>query len=479
MKKFNVVAASAVALSAALASGSALAHGTLAVTVANYNAASVAAAGGVITVPWGNGPSAVYTVTALSTPTGLVTTSLEVNSRFTVTLPAGFSFASSPSLTTGGAITSTALIAGGIGSQTATFQIGAPAVAGGNSPLPQGATLALNTVSVQGATALETPTTIGLQITEQATNNAEIDNNDAAPVFPTAPGVTFTSDTGVTPSFPFNFPRYQVDLTPPSLGTEFFIDPPVSIDAPVDILGTFLLTGTGSLAANGSAAIISTTDTATVTVAGFFNGIKESFTTVGAGNTLGPFATPVTTGTATATSITVTAEGIVAPGPGADIDLLANGTTLLQANNTNFILTYAPGVGTTDFLGGTVPSTGDSNPYTGGCSISVTNFLTGDDAGYTSLVRFSNDSLSTETLFAVAEPYTGGPTLVGELGTVGAGIGTIFTETQIGIATGLTLANSGQRATLTLIAIPGGACGSTVTASGLLVNPGGVVDNVN
>ena len=46
----------------------------------------------------------------------------------------------------------------------------------------------------------------------------------------------------------------------------------------------------------------------------------------------------------------------------------------------------------------------------------------------------------------------------------------------IGTATGLTLANSGQRATLTIIAIPGG---QNVTASGLLVNPGGVVDNVN
>ena len=55
MKKLHVVAASAVALSAALASGSALAHGTLAVSTANYNAASVTASGGIITVPWGSG----------------------------------------------------------------------------------------------------------------------------------------------------------------------------------------------------------------------------------------------------------------------------------------------------------------------------------------------------------------------------------------------------------------------------------------
>src|SRR5271156_6088332 len=116
MKKLNVVAASAVALSAALASGSALAHGTLTVSTATYNAASVTAAGGVITVPWGGVASAVYTVTNNNN----LSTSLEVNSRFTVTLPTGFSFASSPSLTS---TTTTALISGGIGSQTATFVI--------------------------------------------------------------------------------------------------------------------------------------------------------------------------------------------------------------------------------------------------------------------------------------------------------------------------------------------------------------------
>jgi len=121
MKKLNVVAASAVALSAALASGSALAHGTLAVQTANYNAASVAANSGTITVPWGNGSvSAVYTVTNANS----VATSLEVNSRFTVTLPSGFTFASAPSLTTSQpTLTSAVLATGGISSQTATFLI--------------------------------------------------------------------------------------------------------------------------------------------------------------------------------------------------------------------------------------------------------------------------------------------------------------------------------------------------------------------
>jgi len=466
MKKFNVVAASAVALSAALASGSALAHGTLAVTTANYNAADVAAAAGTITVPWGGVAAAVYTVSN----NGVLSTSLEVNSRFTVTLPTGFTFASSPSLTTGGTdpgLTSTALISGGIGSQTATFLIGSPAP--GNAPLPVGGTLALNQVSVSGATALETPGA-ALQITVQSTNNAEVTNNDAAPVFPTngtPPALALTSDSGVQASFLGG--GGNIDLTPPSLGTLFDI----GIDTATIDLGTVTLTPSGSLAASGSTAVVSTTDTVSLSINGFFNGITTVFTTSTPGTCAAP--TNKVVGTATGTSLTVPA----AVGLTSDLCITASGKTLLQQNVPvagGFTAAYAPGAGVTDFVGANVTNTTDAISYTGGNPISVTNFLTGSDAGYTSLVRFSNGSSSTDTLFAVAEPYTGGPQLVGSLGTIGAGEGTVFTEAQIGTATGLTLANSGQRATLTIIAIPGGA---NVTASGLLVNPGGVVDNVN
>jgi hypothetical protein len=466
MKKLNVVAASAVALSAALASGSALAHGTLAVTTANYNAATVAAAGGVITVPWGSSAAAVYTVTN----NGSLSTSLEVNSRFTVTLPTGFSFASSPSLSTNSGVgpTSTALISGGIGSQTATFVIGA---APGNSPLPAGGTLTLNQVSVQGATALETPTLpAGLQITVQSTNNAEITNNDATAVSPsngTPAPFAFTSDSGVLATFLGG--GGNIDLTPPSLGTLFDI----GVDTVTIDLGTVTLTPSGSLSASGSTAVVSTADTVGLTVAGFFNGIADVFTTSTPGTCAAPTSKEV--GTVSASTLTIPA----AVGLTSDICITANGTTLLQQNVPvagGFTAAYAPGTGVADFVGSTVTNTTDAVSYTGGNPISVTNFLTGSDAGYTSLVRLTNGSTATDTLFAVAEPYSGGPNLVGSLGTIGAGNGTVFTEAQIGTATGLALANSGQRATLTIIAIPGGP---NVTASGLLVNPGGVVDNVN
>jgi len=450
MKKLNVVAASAVALSAALASGSALAHGTLAVSTATYNAASVAAAGGVITVPWGGVASAVYTV---STNNNL-STSLEVNSRFTVTLPTGFTFASSPSLTS---TATTALVSGGIGSQTVTFVISPGQPAAG-----VGTTLALNQVSVQGATALETPGA-ALQITVQSTNNAEITNNDPAPVFATPAAPTFASDSGVTATFSGGSGN-NIDLTSPSLGTLFNL----GSDTTTVSLGSLSLTGTNSLAADGSTAVISTTDTASITISGFFNGIAAADAVVG--------ASIVSAGTVTASTITIPAVPIT----GAEsIVITSNGTTLLQQNTPaagGFTATYAPGAGVTDFLGGVTTNNGDSIPYAGGTPISVTNFLTGSDAGYTSLVRFTNGSSQVNQLFAIAQPYTGGVPLVGSLGTAAAGTGTVFTEAEIGTATGLSLANSGQRATLTIIAIPGG---QNVTASGLLVNPGGVVDNVN
>jgi len=465
MKKFNVVAASAVALSAALASGSAFAHGTLATSLIKYNAAQVTAAGGTITVPWNGLASAVYTVTN----NGATTTSLEVNSRFTVTLPSGFTFFSQPSLVVSGP-SSTSLISGGIGSQTATFTIGSPAP--GNVPIPSGSTLTLNQVSVQGATALETPGT-SLSISVQAVSNSLISNNDAAPVFAT--NATFLSTTGVAATFASTGAQAPsfIDLRSPTFGTLFLNPAPVGDSANTD-LGTITLTQDVSLGANGAVATVSTADAVTITINGFFNGIKGSFSTVGG---TGCGGTVTSAGTATASSVSVPASLVVAPG-GNDICITSNGSTLLSPNG-NFTAAYAPGAGATDFLGGTVSSTTDAITYTGGSVVQVTNFLTGSDAGYTSLVRVNNASNVLNTLFAVAQPYSGGPTLVGSLGSIGAGTGTVFTEAQIGTATGLSLANSGQRSTLSLIATPGPGGINGVQAAGLLVNPGGMVDQVN
>jgi hypothetical protein len=66
--------------------------------------------------------------------------------------------------------------------------------------------------------------------------------------------------------------------------------------------------------------------------------------------------------------------------------------------------------------------------------------------------------------------YNGGLTGSGSLGTFGAGTITTLSEAQVATATGLTLANSGQRAYLYL------TCNFPYAqAQFLFVNPGGVV----
>ncbi len=131
--------ASALALSIALTGTDAFAKGSVTAPLADYNSAQVATAGGDLTVPFGALlANAVYTVAA--------STELEVGSRFTITLP-GFEFQSQPTLTAPAGVTFT-LLAGGVGSQSVTFQIGGAAVTGCE-------TISVGQFSVSGATALE------------------------------------------------------------------------------------------------------------------------------------------------------------------------------------------------------------------------------------------------------------------------------------------------------------------------------------
>jgi len=367
------------------------------------------------------------------------------------------------------------LTAGGIGSQTATFTIGSPAVAPGNAPVPAGGTLTLNQVSVAGATALETNGG-SVSITVQSTNNALVTNNDLNPV--SAVNAAFTSDTGVSATFTGG--GGSIDLSKAgNLGNLFFGTP----DTTTLSIGTVSLVSSGSLGADGAPHGLLTSDTATLTIQGAFNGIVSATAVQ-----VGPPAVSVTANQANNT-ITLANAGF-----DSTITLTASGTALLQQNGSptqgaggnivhagspGFTVNFAPGAGTTDFLAGVFSNATDSIAYTNGLVVPVTNFLTGDDAGYTSLLRVNNAGVTPVDIFVLAQPYTGGPQLVGNLDTtLAAGTGTVFLETQIEAQVpDLTLANSGQRATLSIIAVGTGA--SNVAASDLLVNPGGVVVNVN
>jgi hypothetical protein len=103
-------------------------------------------------------------------------------------------------------------------------------------------------------------------------------------------------------------------------------------------------------------------------------------------------------------------------------------------------------------------------------------WFTGDDAGYSSLLSIQNTSMDpfgnsgvngTCTADAYANSTHYGP---GSLGTFNAGTTTTLTEPQIGTATGITLANSGQRAYLFV------TCNFPFAQAEMVqVNPGGVV----
>ena len=105
-------------------------------------------------------------------------------------------------------------------------------------------------------------------------------------------------------------------------------------------------------------------------------------------------------------------------------------------------------------------------------------WINGDDAGYTFLVAIYNtttDPYSTTPTSGTctADAYQSGVDIRGSLGTIPTGSVTVFTEAQIGTATGLNLANSGQRAYLYL------TCNFPYAhAEGLEVNPNGVITTV-
>ncbi len=456
MDKRYVIGASAIALCAALGTGSAEAAPvgrTVTSNIADYNAALVKSAGDIVTVP--------DTLATYHLDSG----TLEVNSRFTVTLPTGFSFSSQPALTDTGTSVFT-LFSGGIGSQSATFTVTA-------APLLAGNTVSLLSFAVQGVTALETPIPVAaaLPITMQSTNNSQILNNDSRPI----PAPAFASEPGASAVFvgAIQF----LDLTSPVLGTEFGTNP--SVDTTTAVLSAIAISPETTDAATQSVPVLqpsgqintlSSTDTATVTISGFFNGISAAFA-----STTSDCLSPVTggAGTIAPTQITI---------PGVPINLeeffcvTSDGATLLQQNADGFNPTVAPGT-STDFLSASVLNEFPGLwTYAGGGVISVTNFFTGDDSGYSSLLRVNNAGSSASNIFALVQPDTGGAPLSGSLGSIGAGEGTVFSLAQIEAAvSGLDLANSGQRATVQLIVSGDFA---QVKASSFLVNPGGVVDNV-
>jgi hypothetical protein len=458
MRTKYIAGASILALSAALGTsanaGATPAPRVFTTNIADYNAAQATLADGLLTVPAG---LATYAVNAGGG-------SLEINSRLTVTLPAGFTFSSSPALSDTGTAT-LPLIQGGTGSQLAVFQVS-------DAPIVPGQSVTLGTFSVSSGTLLGTPIPVAaaLPLTMQATNNALITNNDATPFSKGA----FASEPGATGIYvgAIQF----IDLSPPSFGSMFLSSPDTrtAVVSATAIQAETVDAATQSvpvLGPTGALNSLATTDTATVTLSGLFNGIQTAFasTTSDCKSPIAGSSVPTSPFQAAIPDVPINREIFFCVTAGTS-------GALLQQNPNGFVPTGTPGT-STDFLAyNTIVEFPGIIVYTNGGVVQVGNFFTGDDAGYSSLLRVNNAGSGTVQVFAFVQPDTGGPPLIGPLGTLGAGEGTVFTESVVASATGLNLANSGQRATIQLI-IGGNA--AEVAASTLLVNPGGVVDNVS
>ena len=348
MRKLSLLSAAAIALLTLPAPNIVKANGLATAPLADYNAAQVALAGGIVTVPFGGLiANAVYTVSNGTT--------LEQGSSFTLTLPSTFLFQAVPTLTaTGGA--TLAVTSGGVGSNFATYLISSAAV-------PAAGTVTVGPFTVYGATALESQ--FGgnpLPLTFQATNNVTPGNNDATalsvPVFVHAVGSlpdTITPGSGhinvastpIATQFIPNGATIAGSAQVATFAINTELNDPFNSNAPV-------------LSPDGSANSLNSSDTANITVEGDFTGIVSAYanTTIATCSATipgGSFVGIVTTG-----SLTFNLVPINTP---VQICMIPDGVTTLHGATTPYVYTYSAGTGVTDFFGGLAQTTAN-NFYT-------------------------------------------------------------------------------------------------------------------
>jgi hypothetical protein len=292
--------------------------GTISGNVADYNAADVRNASGVLTVP---AMVAVYTATSTIT----------TGSSFIVTLPSGFTFGSTPSLGSSGTSTFTLVSGGSQSSQSATFTVGTANLLSGQTAFLQGFT-------VHGATALATLTPVAnaLPITMQAVST------DVSPLsFP-----AFASAQGAT-AITVGAIQF-IDENAPSNATEFLGTPDTltAVIAAIAIQPQTVDPTVNSVPILGSTGLLNTlsnSDTATVTIPGNFRGIARAFasTTSDCMSPIAGSSGPVSLGSITIPNVPINRE---------EFFCLTGSGAVLGSNPNGFAtMTVTPGT-SADFL---------------------------------------------------------------------------------------------------------------------------------
>ncbi len=287
--------------------------------VADYNAAKVATANGVLTVPSG---LVTYTADSAAVPSGSVVT---------LTLPTGFTFTTAPTLSDSGT-TVFSLTGGGIGSRSAQFTASTADLAIGQS-------FSLGGFSLAGATALATltPVASALPVTVQ------VAGVDATPLsvgaFASEPGAQGVSVGAIQ----------FIDLTPPVLGTKFGTDP--TTDSVTAVLAAYAISpelavpisGQPVLNPDGTQNSILPTDTITFTMGGRWPVTSTVFTDLTSNCT-----SPLAFGTVTATSLSFPNGPINRE---VFICITVDGVSQIPTNPNGYApFAFQPGT-STDFLG--------------------------------------------------------------------------------------------------------------------------------
>ena len=335
-------------LMALLSGRNASANGTFAVTLADYNGAQVANSGYLVSVPYGSTVgsttySAIYSVTS-----GTV---LQANSRFTITLPSGFTFNSQPTLYSSFIGQYATLVGSAINSSTAVFTI--PADTKGDLTI--------------GAFALSVPTSFGSQfggstasMSVQATNNSSTINDDPNPI----PQPAFTHAVGSLPDT-ITPGSGQIDLAFPFYGDQFVPGGATtqgSAQVAVFAINTEFndpFNGNAQvLTPNGQVNSLSPSDTTNIAIYGYFNGIGQAYASSSIGTCQTTIPAGAFTGSVTTTSISFSGIKINTP---MQICMIAN--AVMWQNLTPYVYTYSAGSGVTDYYGGLSQTTAD-NFYT-------------------------------------------------------------------------------------------------------------------
>ncbi|MDR3388249.1 MAG: hypothetical protein P4L92_14465 [Rudaea sp.] len=358
MRKYSALGAGALLALSVLICGNAFANGTFAVTLADYNSAQVAQNGGVVTYPVYSTVNATFYNAEYTLTSG---TELEAGSNLTVTLPAGFTFNTNPSLYFFQSGSYAYPVAGsGAGYQSATFKV-VTAVTNTADPVIIYPAFSVNTGAALSSQYGGNP----LSLSIQATGNAAAGNNDASPVSQPA----FTHAVGSLPDT-ITPGSGQINLANPYYGDQFVASGNTSADS--GFVAVFAInTETADpfnanapvLQPNGALNVLTPSDTANITVEGYFNGIGLAYANTNTGGVCQgsvPSGAGVYTGTASNGSISFTGVPINTP---VQICMIPYGVMWASDEQHVYVYTYSAGAGVTDFFGGLAQTTAN-NFYT-------------------------------------------------------------------------------------------------------------------